>query len=230
MPVAMQAKLLRVLEDFKFRRLGGRAELTADVRVIAATNRDPQKAIREGKLREDLYYRLNVFGIHLPPLRERREDIPPIVEALIYNLNQKHDTRVAGAGESFLACLQSRQWEGNVRELRNVVERAVILAGHGHLTEQHVPVQARQEVQPDLPESRAGRDPMEVRLRVGASVDEAEQVLIEATLRHTGNNKTRAASILGITTKTLHVKLKQYRIVAQNQDAESSEEVEETPA
>ncbi|MEO7651550.1 MAG: sigma-54 dependent transcriptional regulator, partial [Bryobacteraceae bacterium] len=96
MPTPMQAKLLRVLEDFKFRRLGGRQELHTDVRVVAATNREPVKAIREGNLREDLYYRINVFHIHLPPLRERKEDIPVIVAALIHNLNRKHETKVVG--------------------------------------------------------------------------------------------------------------------------------------
>ena len=147
MPMPMQAKLLRVLEDFHFRRLGSRVELSADVRIVAATNRDPMKAIQEGKMREDLYYRLNVFHIEIPPLRDRKDDIPLIVEAMIHSLNRKHDTRVTDASPDFLAALQERNWEGNVRELRNVVERAVILAGAGTLRPSHVPYGIRPQYQ-----------------------------------------------------------------------------------
>jgi DNA-binding NtrC family response regulator len=214
MPMPMQAKLLRVLEDFHFRRLGSRVEQTADIRLIAATNRDPMKAIQDGKLREDLYYRLNVFHIEIPPLRDRKDDIPLIVEAMIHTLNRKHDTRVTDASPEFLATLQEGAWEGNVRELRNVVERAVILAGAGSLRPSHVPYGMRvartehivETAQPVPP------DPGTVVLRLGVTIDEAERALIEATLQHTGMNKTRAASILGITTKTLHTKLRQYQL------------------
>jgi DNA-binding NtrC family response regulator len=217
MPMPMQAKLLRVLEDFHFRRLGSRVELTADVRIIAATNREPLKAIQDNKLREDLYYRLNVFHIAIPPLRDRKDDIPLIVEAMIHNLNRKHDTRVTDAGPEFLMSLQDRNWDGNVRELRNVVERAVILAGAGTLHPSHVPygigpqpieLPAAEPVPPVPP------DPDIVSLRLGTTIEDAERVLIEATLRHAGMNKTRAASILGITTKTLHTKLRQYQLAS----------------
>ncbi len=211
MPTAMQAKLLRVLEDFRFRRLGGRQELSTDIRIVAATNREPGQAIRDGKLREDLYYRLNVFHIKLPPLRERKEDIPLIVEALIHNLNRKHETKVVGASPDFLELMRQRNWEGNVRELRNIVERAVILAGRGVIqlihAEQagsHVPgsvVRMTAEPSANLP----------VAVHVGMTVEDAERALIEATLVSSGNNKTRAASILGISIRTLHGKLNQYR-------------------
>ena len=217
MPIAMQAKLLRVLEDFHFRRLGARVEQTADIRLIAATNRDPLKAIQEGKLREDLYYRVNVFHIEIPPLRARKDDIPLIVEAMIHNLNRKHDLRVTDASAEFLAALQERNWDGNVRELRNVVERAVILAGSGTIRTAHVPYGIR----PALAVEPAGDsmpvpvpEPGTVMLRLGTTIDEAERALIEATLCHTGMNKTRAASILGITTKTLHTKLRQYQLAS----------------
>ena len=218
MPMAMQAKLLRVLEDFKFRRLGSRVELTADVRIVAATNRDPLKAIQEGKFREDLYYRLNVFHIDIPPLRERKDDIPLIVEAMVHNLNRKHDTRVTDASPEFLAALQEQNWEGNVRELRNIVERAVILAGSGTIRLSHVPYGIRTQTTPSEPVAeQAGApvpapDPGTIHLRLGTTIDEAERVLIEATLAHAGMNKTRAASILGITAKTLHTKLRQYQL------------------
>jgi DNA-binding NtrC family response regulator len=215
MPLPMQAKLLRVLEDFHFRRLGSRVELSADVRIIAATNREPAKAIQDGKLREDLYYRLDVFHIDIPPLRERKDDIPLIVEAMIHSLNRKHETRVTDASPEFLAALSDHNWEGNVRELRNVVERAVILAGAGPLRPSHIPYGNRPQstVEP-APEMApvATPEPGMVTVKLGSTIDEAERILIEATLSHAGMNKTRAASILGITTKTLHTKLRQYQL------------------
>ncbi len=221
MPMPMQAKLLRVLEDFRFRRLGSRIELTADVRIVAATNRDPLKAIQEGKFREDLYYRLNVFHIDIPPLRERKDDIPLIVEALIHHLNRKHDTRVTDASPEFLAAMQEQNWEGNVRELRNIVERAVILAGSGTIRLSHVPYGIRppsftEPVPQPAPAPAPPPDPGIIQLRLGTTIDEAERVLIEATLTHAGMNKTRAASILGITAKTLHTKLRQYQLGGDN--------------
>ena len=217
MPLPMQAKLLRVLEDFHFRRLGSRVELAADVRLVSATNRDPLAAIHEGKLREDLYYRLNVFHIKIPPLRDRKDDIPIIVEAMIHSLNRKHDTRVTDSSPEFLAMLQERNWEGNVRELRNVLERAVILAGAGTLRLTHVPYATPPqhfEAEPAAAPAAPAPPPGQVTLALGSTIDEAERVLIEATLAHTGNNRARAASILGITTKTLHNKLRQYKLTA----------------
>ena len=213
MPIGMQAKLLRVLEDLKFRRLGGKQELTADVRVLAATNVEPLKAIKEGKLREDLYYRLNVFQLQLPPLRDRKEDIPAIVEAMIHTFNHKHQTRVAGATPEFLQVLHQRSWEGNVRELRNVVERSMIVAAEGMLTPAHVLVgtsaRAKEPVMAALDSARNGNH---LPIEVGMTVDEGERVLIEATLQEKANNKTRAAAVLGISAKTLHMKLKQYAL------------------
>ncbi len=124
-----QAKLLRILEDSKVRRLGGRTEFEVDVRVVAATNKVPEEAVHGGHLREDLFYRLNVFHIHLPPLRERPEDIQPIAAALIGDLNKKHDCRISEISGAVLDALERHNWPGNVRELRNVLERAVILVG-----------------------------------------------------------------------------------------------------
>jgi DNA-binding NtrC family response regulator len=209
MPVAMQAKLLRVLEDFKFRRLGGKTEMQADVRLISATNRVPDNAIKEGKLREDLYYRLNVFHIDLPPLRDRVDDIPLIVMALIEKLNQKHDTRVTHLDAAASEALKAHRWGGNVRELRNVIERAVILAGEGPLLRRYLYLPTQRDV-PGGPEPDAVVNGLGI--QVGMSIAEAERVLIEATLGQTKNNKTRSAIALGISTKTLHAKLKQYRL------------------
>src|SRR3954451_16541158 len=139
MPMQTQAKLLRILEDSKVRRLGGKTEFEVDVRVVAATNKVPEEAVKGGHLREDLYYRLNVFHIHLPPLRERKEDIRAISDALIGDLNRKHDCRVAEISPAVLEALEKHNWPGNVRELRNVLERAVILAGEGAIEMRHLP-------------------------------------------------------------------------------------------
>jgi DNA-binding NtrC family response regulator len=206
MPLAMQAKLLRVLEDFHFRRLGGKQELSANVRLLSATNRDPQNAIHDGKLREDLYYRLNVFGIEIPPLRDRIEDVPMIVEAMIEKLNAKHGTRVTHLSPEAREALLAQRWDGNVRELRNVVERSTILAGEGPITKAHLSLAPR-GVTAAQSAPAAG-----LNITVGMTVDEAERVLIEATLAQSRNNKTRAAGILGISAKTLHLKLRQYRM------------------
>src|SRR5579885_2888228 len=127
MPVATQAKLLRVLEDRKLRRLGSKSETTVDVRVLAATNKTPEEAVARGELRNDLYYRLNVFNIHMPPLREHKEDIPDLVQSLLADMSSKHGRRVAAVSEAVLNALRNYTWPGNVRELRNTLERAVIV-------------------------------------------------------------------------------------------------------
>jgi DNA-binding NtrC family response regulator len=208
MPVGTQAKLLRVLEDSSVRRLGGKSEITVDVRVIASTNKVPEEALRKGELREDLYYRLNVFQIALPPLRQREGDLPLLTSTLIETLNRKHETRVVDVHPDVMDQFKRYSWPGNVRELRNVLERAVILAGEGTITAHHLPRDfgvpagsrpAQQVVEPDA-----------VRLPVGTTVGEAEKALIQLTLQHTRNNKTRAAEILGISLKTLFNKLKEY--------------------
>src|SRR5437868_10369145 len=126
-PIATQAKLLRVLEDRKLRRLGSKVETTVDVRVIAATNKQPEDAVARGELRNDLYYRLNVFNIHMPPLREHREDVPDLVQSLLAEMSAKHGRKVAGVSEAVLNLFRNYSWQGNVRELRNTLERAVIV-------------------------------------------------------------------------------------------------------
>ena len=205
MPIATQAKLLRVLEDRKFRRLGSKVETEANVRVLAATNKIPEEAVARGELRNDLYYRLNVLNIHMPPLREHKEDLPELIEALLNDLNEKHGTDVSALDESVIKAFQSYSWPGNVRELRNTLERAVILAGSRVVETKHLPpgfgtAQVR----------TAEMDPNAIHLGVGTTVEEAEKQLILRTLASTSNNKTRAAEILGISLKTLHNKLKEY--------------------
>jgi len=209
MPIGTQAKLLRVLEDGRVRRLGGKAEIQLDVRVIASTNAPLEGSIREGKFREDLYYRLNVFPIPLPSLRERREDIPVLVSALLQDMNRKHGTKVTDAAPEFLERLSAYNWPGNVRELRNVLERAAILAGEGTLKPEHLPPGMGGAAGP-APVAAAASNENELRVPVGSTIEQAERALIELTLEYTKNNKTRAAEILGISQKTLFNKLKEY--------------------
>ncbi|MEZ5401173.1 MAG: sigma-54 dependent transcriptional regulator [Bryobacteraceae bacterium] len=215
MPIGTQAKLLRVLEDSRVRRLGGKTETVVDVRVVAATNRPPEEAIKKGLLREDLYYRLNVFGLELPPLRRRLDDIPVLAETILGDLNRKHGIRVTGIDSNVLARLQRHDWPGNVRELRNVLERAAIVAGSGAIAVEHIPPSVggvssgAADGAPAAPHGPTAEGDS-VRIPVGATVAQAEKSLILVTLAHTKNNKTRAAEILGISLKTLFNKLKEY--------------------
>jgi DNA-binding NtrC family response regulator len=199
MPMPLQPKLLRVLEDGRVRRLGARQEFAFDVRVLAATNRDPRDAVQKGLLREDLYYRLNVFTVSLPPLRERREDIPALAQRVLQEFNQKHSASVVALRPESLDLLMNYTWPGNVRELRNVMERAVILAKGEWIEASHLPPYLRH---PE-PTSRIVLPP-------GATAAEMEKELILRTLEQTGNNKAEAARRLGLDVKTIRNKLKQY--------------------
>jgi DNA-binding NtrC family response regulator len=209
MPVATQAKLLRVLEDRKLRRLGSKVETTVDVRVLAATNKVPEQAVASGQLRNDLYYRLNVFNVHMPPLREHKEDLPALVQALLADMGSKHGRSVQLVSEAVMNLFQSHSWPGNVRELRNTLERAVIVCEGSVIETRHLPPGFGQ-----APVRSAAYDPNALHLGVGTTVEEAERLLIIKTLESTNNNKTRAAEILGISLKTLHNKLKEYGAAA----------------
>ena len=200
-----QVKLLRVLQEQKFRRVGGRTEQTVDVRVLAATNIDPVEAVQKGKLREDLFYRLNVFAMRLPPLRERKEDLPLLVQSFINEFNTRNQRSIAGVDQQAMRMLEQYGWQGNVRELRNVIERATIIAQGPFIEAKHLP--------PSLSgEPAAAPHQPQVALGPGTTVEEAERRLIMMTLEHTRDNKTRAAEILGISLKTLHNKLNKLRL------------------
>ena len=207
MPAATQAKLLRVLEDRKLRRLGSKTETPVDVRVVAATNKDPLAAVASGELRGDLYYRLNVFNIEMPPLRSHIADVGAIAEKMIAEMDRKHGCEITGMMPALLERLEAYNWPGNVRELRNTIERAVVLARSGRLGVEHLPHNFGER--PPLRERNS--DDGGIHLDVGTTVDEGEKQLILKTLDATHNNKTRAAEILGISTKTLQNKLKEYR-------------------
>jgi DNA-binding NtrC family response regulator len=199
MPVALQPKLLRVLEERTLRRVGGSAEIGLNVRVLAATNRDPQNAIADGRLRQDLYYRLGVFTIPLPPLRERLEEIPLLTQYFLRQFNEKHGTSVEGITDAARERMEQYAWPGNVRELKNVVERCTIVVGVGWIDA------------PDLPpylKGEEGPSDRRVVLPVGITAAEAEKRLILKTLELSGNNKAEAARRLDIDVKTLRNKLK----------------------
>jgi transcriptional regulator with PAS, ATPase and Fis domain len=202
MTPSTQAKFLRILQDGVVRRLGGKTELAVDVRVLAATNKDPVKAMKDGTFREDLYYRLNVVSILLPPLRERREDIPLLIQAFVEEFNGKYARQIRSVDEAAQQILMAHPWPGNVRELRNTIERAVITCETDLIAPRHLP--------PGFAAGRRDEAASEVTLPLGTSVEEAEKVLILKTLASVGNNKARAAEILKISLKTLHNKLHRY--------------------
>jgi len=205
MPAPTQAKLLRVLEDHRVRRLGSKVETPVDVRVLAATNKNPEEAVADGHLRQDLYFRLNVFHIHLPPLRDHKQDLGLLVEHLLAEVSEKHGKRVTAAGADVMDLFKSYPWPGNVRELRNVIERAVIASDRGIISRQHLPSDFGH-----APASMAATGLGGLRFPVGTTVDAVERELILQTLSATSQNKTRAAELLGISLKTLHNKLKEY--------------------
>jgi transcriptional regulator with PAS, ATPase and Fis domain len=177
-----------------------------DVRVIAATNANPTEAVQKGKLREDLFYRLNVFSVEIPPLRDRREDIPLLVQSFLQEFNQRNGRNVRAVDPQVLRVFERYHWPGNIRELRNVMERATIVATGDLVTLEHLPPHLGQSTGVAAAPAAAGAQPS-VTLGPGTTVEEAETRLIQLTLAHTRNNKTRAAEILGISLKTLHNKL-----------------------
>jgi DNA-binding NtrC family response regulator len=197
----LQAKLLRVLEESKLRRLGGSTEVTIDVRVLAATNRNLDASIKESRFREDLYYRLNVFAIELPALCERAEDIPSLVDHFLGELKQPAGKNITGVDAECLEVLKSYRWPGNVRQLRNVIERALIVSRGPLITVADLP--------PDMKRTTGSSSSFE--LRLGMSLDDVERELIMRTIDFTGGNKSRAAEVLGISLKTLYNRLERYQ-------------------
>ena len=202
MTPATQVKLLRVLQERKFRRLGGRNEQSVDVRVIAATNVNPADAVKNGKLREDLYYRLNVFAIELPPLRVRKDDLSLLIQSFLAEFNERNNKSVSALDSAAMRILEQYNWPGNVREVRNIIERAVILSAGEFIEPKQLPPLVTES--PDVVKPTLSLVP-------GTTVEEAERRLILMTLEHTRDNKTRAAEILGISLKTLHNKLNKLR-------------------
>jgi two-component system response regulator HydG len=198
MAAEMQAKFLRVLEEGQVRRIGGNTTIPVSVRVVAATNRPPATAVKEGKLRQDLFYRLSVFNLELPPLRERGEDIPLLARYFLESFAEKYRRQVLPWATDFSTALASHSWPGNVRELRNAMERLAVMAPGPNLTAE------------DFKQFCLNPQPQETPEVEPVSLAEAERQAIERALASSGGNKTQAARLLGITPKTLNAKLALY--------------------
>jgi DNA-binding NtrC family response regulator len=188
-----------VLEEKKFERVGGEETIEVDVRVIAATNRDLKKAIADGSFREDLYYRLNVVNIHIPPLRERKEDIPLLIAAFLAEFSRENGKRIDGIDPKAKLALYNYSWPGNVRQLRNSIESAVVLSKGNMILLEDLPPNVRGDTGEEF-----------LRVPVGTDLAEVEKEVIRTTLSRLGGNKSRTAEILGIGRKTLHRKLQEY--------------------
>jgi DNA-binding NtrC family response regulator len=199
MSLVAQVRLLRVLQNGEFTRVGGNEVIKTDVRVIAASNTDLEEAARDGRFRRDLFYRLNVYPIKLPPLRERRDDIPLLATHFLEIYKKRSNKNITGITKKAMTWLRRYDWPGNVRELENAIERAVIIA------------QGRLITVEDLPDAVRGAETSRtIELEVGATIDEAEKRMILQTLAYTRGDRSRAAQILGIGRKTLYRKLQQY--------------------
>lgn len=217
---AIQVKLLRVLEEWKFERVGGQETLEADIRLVTATNNDLKKLVQEGKLRNDLFYRLNIITINLPPLRERRDDIPLLASHFLHDFARENNRKIEDISPDALAALMAYDWPGNVRELKNVIERMVVL-GHGaRLTLRDLPVSVR-ENERSAPQGSGIISAPAIPLSAG-SIREANRRMIMAAIEAAGGNRTLAAKKLGISRRTLHRKLREFG-VEEKQDKTGSE-------
>jgi transcriptional regulator with PAS, ATPase and Fis domain len=207
-PLMLQAKLLRVLEEQSFRRLGGLKDIKLDLRVVAATNKNLREAVKEGAFRQDLFFRLNVIHITIPPLRERPDDILPMVRFFIDHYNRKFKRNIEGVSPEAERLLLAHDWPGNVRELRNAIERAMILEEGSYITPPSLPIMFAGEARAHTAPVRPAPDALEE----GLSLEENEKLLLMRALEKTGGNQTQAARLLRITRDTLRYKIKKYNL------------------
>ncbi len=206
MSLSIQAKLLRVLEAREFERVGGGRPIKVDVRLIAASNQDLEQLVKERKFREDLFFRLKVVPIKLPPLRDRKQDIPRLVEAFIREINLEHGKTITGISRGAMDFLMQYHWPGNIRELKNTIEGMVVLSARGRVLDvSDLPEHILLEVEPEMPLG-------DIPNRIGMTMEEIEKLVIEHTLRSVGYDKQKAAGILGIGLRTLYRKQKRYRL------------------
>jgi two-component system response regulator AtoC len=206
MSPALQAKLLRVLQESAIDRLGSNRPIKVDLRIVAATNRDPREAVKEGRLREDVYFRLNVFGLHLPPLRERREDIPLLARHFLAKYGAQLGCGAGTLSEAAQRELQSYAWPGNVRELENMMERAAVLSRGAPVEVGHLPLEITHGTPPAATPAMAAEEDLDLEKQVA----ELEQRLLRKALAEAGDNKAKAARLLKISERTLWYKLKKY--------------------
>ncbi|HKK66338.1 MAG TPA: sigma-54 dependent transcriptional regulator [Clostridia bacterium] len=197
----VQIKILRVLQDKKFERVGGEHTQEVDVRVVSATNRDLKSEIEEGRFREDLFYRLNVVNIHVPPLRDRKEDIPLLISAFLQEFSEENQKNIEGIDPRARLALYNYHWPGNIRELRNCIESAVVMSKGNIISYDDLP-----------PTVTSGSDTDYIKIEVGSSMEDAEREMIRATLHRENGNKSRTADVLGIGRKTLHRKIQEYQL------------------
>ncbi len=209
MHINLQSKFLRVLEDQTFRRVGGVKDLSVDVQVVASTNRNLEVAVKEGKFREDLFYRLSVIPIVIPPLRERKEDVPLLVEHFIYRYNQQFRKAVKGITSEGMKLMMNYSWPGNVRELKNAIERAMILVDRDMIDIPHLPIRIAEPASVAPLSHASGEYPVKLP-REGAGLEDIERELIRQALEYTNSNKTKASKLLRISRDTLRYKVKKY--------------------
>ncbi len=235
----LQAKLLRVLEDQVIRRVGGVKDMQADVRVIAASNRDLERAVQEGGFRQDLFYRLAIISIYIPPLRERKEDVLPLVEFFIEHYNRKFRKAIRGIGDDTRRLLLNHDWPGNVRELKNAIERAMILEDEPVLrpaylpfsvAQQHAHVTAFEHMSPSVGPSTALSNGRSLpRLSIpdgGTSLEEVERALVEMALRQANGNQTHAAKLLDISRDALRYKMKKFGLMRPEEEEQPASQPE----
>jgi transcriptional regulator with GAF, ATPase, and Fis domain len=205
-----QAKFLRVLQEKEFQRLGGTRVLRTDTRVVAATNRDLKQAISRGQFREDLFYRLNVFAIHLPPLRQRPEDVLPLSDAFLTEYGRSLGRPPSGVSKDARKRLMEYEWPGNVRELRNVLERAAILCDGGLIASEHLAITPAPPKVDPAPAATPVPEPDVAPSAAAGQISSVERAMIESALRNARFNKSKAAAALGLTRAQLYVRMRRY--------------------
>jgi DNA-binding NtrC family response regulator len=213
MPLGVQVKLLRAVELGSFRRVGGKSEIQVDLRIISATNKVLLDQVKSGSFREDLYYRLNVVELYVPPLRHRKDDIPSLAEYFLNHFTASYEIEKVGINKECMELFIGYDWPGNVRELRNVIERAVVFSGGRLITADLLPANITKNKEPkdSLEPPSDYEDERIVKIPIGMSLEEIERRIIKQTLLSVDNNKTEAAQILGFARKTLHNKLDKYK-------------------
>jgi len=213
MPAALQAKLLRFLEEKAFRRVGGTQDIIVDVRIIAATNKNLRNLVAERRFREDLFYRLNIFPVTLPSLRQRPQDIPLLAEHFVSQFNAEFHKEVTGIDPAAMAVMQAYDWPGNIREMRNLIERAMLLSAGGRLTIDSLPTQLMSPVIVADTQSETGPEPLIVLGPKGVDIHKVEQALVEKAMEQAGGNQSHAAQLLGLSRDQLRYRLQKFGLL-----------------